>query len=97
MKSFTMPKKNYSNPGTMRDDVVEIENIINDKINSIWADDFQRTFFLKLNKLNLSDKRLFIVYSLLDHSIIKTAKFFKVDRGTCRVAINKIKQILNES
>lgn len=78
----------------MRNEVTEVESIINEKINSIWTDDLERDYYLKINALDLSDKRLWIVYCLLNHSIIKTAVHFRVDRGTVRNRINYIKNLL---
>lgn len=87
-------KKDYSNINDMRDDVTEVEDIISEKVGSIWTDDTEREYYLKLMDLTLSDRRLWIVYSLLNHSIIKTARHFHCHRGTIRDAITNIKSQL---
>ena len=88
-------KKDYSNINDMRDDVTEVEDIISEKVGSIWTDDTERDYYLKILSLTLSDRRLWIVYSLLGHSIIKTARHFKCHRGTIRDAITNIKSQLH--
>ena len=85
-------KKDYSDINQMRDEVTEVEEIIADKLDSIWTDDTEREYYLRLNGLSLSDKRLWIVYSLLDCSIIRTARHFSCHRGTIREAIENIKK-----
>lgn len=89
-------KKDYSNINDMRDDVTEVEDIISEKLDSIWTDPSEREYYLKLMALTLSDRRLWIVYSLLDHSIIKTARHFHCHRGTIRLAIEEIKKKIHE-
>ena len=91
----SMPsKKDYSNINGLRDEVTEVEGIIAEKLGSIWTDDIEREYYLKLMNLTLSDRRLWIVYSLLNHSIIKTARHFNCHRGTVRDALNNIKKQL---
>lgn len=87
-------KKDYSKINDMRDEVTEVEGIIADKLASIWTDDTEREYYLKLMGLTLSDRRLWIVYSLLGHSVIKTARHFHCHRGTIRLAIEEIKKQL---
>ena len=89
-------KKDYSNINGLRDEVTEVEGIIAEKLGSIWTDDREREYYLKLMALTLSDRRLWIVYSLLDHSIIKTARHFHCHRGTIRLAIEEIKKKIHE-
>lgn len=78
----------------MRQEVTELEQTIKETINDIWIEPNVRNYYLKLLDLDLSDRRLWLVFSLLDHSIIKTAGYFRCDRKTVSNAINKIKNQL---
>ena len=90
-----MNKKNYERiHGRIRNEVTELEQAIKDTINDIWADPFIRGYYIKLMDLTLSDRRLWLVYSILDHSIIKTAAYFHCDRKTVSNAINRIKELI---
>lgn len=84
-------KKDYTKINGLRDEVTEVESIMAEKLDSIWTDPSEREYYLKLMNLTLSDRRLWIVYSLLNHSIIKTARHFHCHRGTIRDAITNIK------
>lgn len=75
----------------MREEVTELEHVIQTTVNDIWADPYIRNYYLKLLDLDLSDRRLWLTYSLLDHSIIKVAAYFHCDRKTASNAINRIK------
>lgn len=87
-----MNKKSYERiHGKLREEVTELEQTVKDTIDDIWADPNIREYYLKLLDLDLSDRRLWLVYSILDHSIIKTAAYFHCDRKTVSNAINKIK------
>lgn len=70
--------------------VTELENVLQQKL-EIWGDEDTYNKFQKLNTLNLSDRRLMLVYSLLDGSIPKTATFFSVNRKTIMTNILRIK------
>lgn len=74
--------------------VGEIEQILQKKLN-IWDDENVYNKYQLLNKLNLSDRRLMIVYSLLDGSVTKTASYFKVNKRTILNNIERIKTELN--
>lgn len=76
--------------------VGEIEQILQKKL-SIWDDENVYNKYQSLNRLNLSDRRLMIVYSLLDGSVTKTASYFKVNKKTILTNIERIKEILNIS
>jgi len=76
--------------------VGEIEQILQKKL-EIWDDENVYNKYQSLNKLNLSDRRLMIVYSLLDGSVTKTASYFKVNKKTILTNIERIKEILNIS
>ncbi len=76
--------------------VGEIEQILQKKL-EIWDDEDIYNKYQLLNRLNLSDRRLMIVYSLLDGSVTKTASYFKVNKKTILTNIERIKEILNIS
>ena len=67
-----------------------LEDVLNEKLN-IWSDEETFEKYQKINSLNLSDKRLLLVYSILDGSIAKTATYFGVNRRTILNAIERIK------
>lgn len=87
-----MNKKTYEKlHGKLRQEVTELEQTVKDTIDDIWADPFVRDYYMKLMDLTLSDRRLWLVYSLFDHSIIKVAAYFHCDRKTVSNAISRIK------
>lgn len=75
-------------------DVVEkvryLESVLQQKLD-LWGDEQEYSKFQKINKLNLSDRRLMLVYSIMDGSIAKTATIFKVNRKTILTNIERIK------
>lgn len=73
--------------------VTELENVINSKLN-IWDDEEQYKRFQLIYKLNLSDRRLLLVYSILDGSIAKTATYFNVNRRTIQNNLERIQGVL---
>lgn len=68
-----------------------LEGVLQQKLD-IWSDDEQYEKFQKINKLNLSDRRLMLVYSIMDGSIAKTATFYNVNRKTILTNILRIKE-----
>lgn len=73
--------------------VKEIEDIINEPL-TIWSDDDEFYAYRSVADLPLEERRLFIVYSLLDCSITKVAKLLQVDTKTIKSRIFEIKQKL---
>ena len=73
--------------------VKEVEEIISEPLN-IWTNDEEWIAYKSVSNLPLEERRLFIVYSLLDCSITKVAKLLKVDRKTIDNRIFEIKQKL---
>lgn len=88
-------KKTYETIPTeeMAKRVSELENILQQKL-EIWDDEDVYNKYQKINTLNLSDRRLMLVYSLLDGSIAKTAIYFGVSRKTIQTNILRIKEQL---
>ena len=73
--------------------VKEVEEIITEPL-TIWTDDDEYNAFHTVCELPLEERRLFIVYSLLDCSVTKVAKLLCVDRKTIDNRIFEIKQKL---
>ncbi len=69
--------------------VREVEEIISEPLN-IWTDDDEWIAYKSVADLPLEERRLFIVYSLLDCSITKVAKLLKVDTKTIKSRIDDI-------
>jgi hypothetical protein len=67
-----------------------LEGILQQKLD-LWGDEQEYSKFQKINKLNLSDRRLMLVYSIMDGSVAKTATFYKVNRKTILTNILRIK------
>ena len=90
-----MSRKTYESIPTeeMLEKVRYIEGVLNAKLD-LWSDEETYKKYQKINELNLSDKRLMIVYSLLDGSIAKTATYFSVNRKTVITNIERIKEQL---
>ena len=75
--------------------VKEVEEIILEPL-TIWTDDDEFSAYKSVANLPLEERRLFIVYSLLDCSITKVAKLLCVDRKTIDNRIFEIKQKLKK-
>ena len=73
--------------------VMELEHILDSDL-GLWDDEYIYDNIHKLKRLNASDRRLLLVFSILDSSIIKTASYFKVSRKTILNNINRIKEII---
>ncbi len=89
-----MNRKYFNDTGKMTEEVTEMEDYIRQQIDNIWCEPIERVYYKRLSVLPLSDLRLWLVYSLLDHSIIKTARLFSCDRKTVSAAIERIKKEL---
>lgn len=68
-----------------------LEGVLQQKLD-LWGDEQEYSKFQKINKLNLSDRRLMLVYSIMDGSIAKTATFYNVNRKTVLTNILRIKE-----
>ena len=90
---FSKRKKLLLDEGTeLTKKVKEVEEIISEPMN-IWTDDDEWSAFRIVYTLPLEERRLFIVYALLDCSLPKVAKLFRVDVKTIK---NRIDEILNK-
>lgn len=81
----------------LKNDVMYLESLMTAHVSSIWGDEILQTEFQKLLKLDVDERRLYLVYILLNQSIIKTAKYFQVDRKTVSILIKEIKKKLEFS
>ena len=75
--------------------VKQVEEFLNEPMN-IWTDEEEYESLQKVNNLSLEQKRLYIVYSLLDCSIPKVAKLFKVDVKTIKTRIDEISEKIKD-
>ena len=69
--------------------VKQVEEFLNEPMD-IWSDEDEYESLQKVNNLSLEEKRLYIVFALLDCSIPKVAKLFKVDVKTIKSRIDEI-------
>ena len=75
--------------------VKQVEEFLNEPMN-IWTDEEEYESLQKVNNLSLEEKRLYIVFALLDCSIPKVAKLFKVDVKTIKVRIDEISEKIKD-
>ena len=69
--------------------VKQVEEFLNEPMN-IWSDEEEYESLQKVNNLSLEEKRLYIVFALLDCSIPKVATLFVVDVKTIKSRIDEI-------
>lgn len=88
-----MSRKTYETISNteMLEKVRYLESVLQQKLD-LWGDEQEYSKFQKINKLNLSDRRLMLVYSIMDGSIAKTATFYNVNRKTILTNIERIKE-----
>ena len=90
-----MSRKKYDQLPTeeIRNKVMELEKVLDEKLD-IWDDEQTYTKYQMINQLNLSDKRLLLVFSIFDGSVPKTATYFSVSRKTILNNVQRIKEEL---
>lgn len=74
--------------------VSELEKVLSQKLD-LWDDENTYNKYQQIYKLNISDRRLLLVFSLLDGSVAKTASYFGVNRKTILTNIQRIKENLH--
>lgn len=91
-------KKTYETITTeeMRQEVEDVEERMRSIEGDIFASPQETALYRMIKTLDTSERRLFIVYSQLNCSIIKTAKYFNVDRRTVSNRIKEIKDKILE-
>ena len=75
--------------------VKQVEEFLNEPMD-IWSDEKEYESLQKVNNLSLEEKRLFIVFALLDCSIPKVAKLFRVDVKTIKTRIDEISEKIKD-
>lgn len=75
--------------------VKEVEEIISEPLN-IFTDEDEWKIFRSVADLPLEERRLFIVYALLDCSIPRVAKLFRVDVKTIKTRIDEISEKIKD-
>ena len=75
--------------------VKQVEEFLNEPMN-IWTDEEEYESLQKVNNLSLEEKRLYIVFALLDCSLPKVAKLFKVDVKTIKTRIDEISEKIKD-
>ena len=75
--------------------VKQVEEFLNEPMD-IWSDEEEYETLQKVNNLSLEQKRLYIVFALLDCSIPKVAKLFRVDVKTIKSRIDEISEKIKD-
>ena len=93
---FSKRKRLLLDEGTeLTKKVKEVEEIISQPMN-IWTDEDEWSAFRIVYTLPLEERRLFIVYALLDCSLPKVAKLFRVDVKTIKTRIDEISEKIKD-
>lgn len=91
-KKLEKIKRNRNKNKELKDDVIFLETYIKSNLDSIWGMDELNIEYRKLMNLDVDERRLFLVYILLNQSIVKTSLYFQVDRKTVSTVIKYIKE-----
>ena len=75
--------------------VTDVEEIISQPLN-IFTDEDEWKIFRSVADLPIEQRRLFIVYALLDCSLPKVAKLFRVDVKTIKSRIDEISEKIKD-
>ena len=75
--------------------VKQVEEFLNEPMD-IWSDEEEYETLQKVNNLSLEEKRLYIVFALLDCSIPRVAKLFRVDVKTIKTRIDEISEKIKD-
>lgn len=90
-------KKKLSNlnlKDKVKDDVIYLEKLMYQTVDSIWVDDIVISKYKSILNLDIDERRLYLVYIILNESIKQTALYFKIDRKTVSYFITEIKNKL---
>lgn len=93
-KKLEKIRKNANKCTELKNDIIYLEQYLQANIDSIWGDEKLNIEFNKLINLDIDERRLYLVYVLLNQSVIKTSKYFQVDRKTVSLIIKNIKEKL---
>lgn len=75
--------------------VKQVEEFLNEPMD-IWSDEEEYESLQKVNNLSLEEKRLYIVFALLDCSLPRVAKLFRVDVKTIKSRIDEISEKIKD-
>ena len=75
--------------------VKQVEEFLNEPMD-IWSDEEEYESLQKVNNLSLEEKRLYIVFALLDCSLPRVAKLFRVDVKTIKTRIDEISEKIKD-
>lgn len=75
--------------------VKQVEEFLNEPMD-IWSDEEEYETLQKVNNLSLEEKRLYIVFAILDCSIPRVAKLFRVDVKTIKTRIDEISEKIKD-
>ena len=75
--------------------VTDVEEIISQPLD-IFTDEDEWKIFRSVADLPIEERRLFIVYALLDCSLPKVAKLFRVDVKTIKTRIDEISEKIKD-
>ena len=75
--------------------VKEVEEIISEPLN-IFTDEDEWKIFRSVADLPLEERRLFVVFALLDCSLPRVAKLFRVDVKTIKTRIDEISEKIKD-
>lgn len=81
----------------VKDDVIYLEKLMYQTVDSIWVDDIIISKYKSILNLDIDERRLYLVYIILNESIKQTALYFKIDRKTVSYFITEIKNKLNQN
>lgn len=81
----------------VKDDVIYLEKLMYQTVDSIWVDDIVISKYKSILNLDIDERRLYLVYIILNESIKQTALYFKIDRKTVSYFITEIKNKLNQN
>lgn len=93
-------KKKLSNlnlKDKVKDDVIYLEKLMYQTVDSIWVEDIVISKYKSILSLDIDERRLYLVYIILNESIKQTALYFKIDRKTVSYFITEIKNKLNQN
>lgn len=81
---------------SLMEKVKVVEDFLNEPLDMLEGDEEVFEKLIKIRNLPLEERRLFIVYTLLDCSILKVASLYEVDRKTVKGRIDEISKKIND-
>lgn len=78
----------------LREEVDYLEQLLTQTINNIWADDVIIDKYKRIMNLPIEERRLYLTFCLMDEKVVKTARYFDINRKIVSTVINEIKNKL---